>query len=161
MKRLKQGIAIFLGMCYIIITKGKERTPNLKGQPKSKKRRKVFTMTKREFLTAVANANISDELTQYASEEISKLDAVNAKRRESDKPTKASMEAAGRREQALLWVKSNEGKHDAAAISEGTGLTVAQVPAALKNAISGGLVEKSTVKVDSKHRKTVYEYVGE
>ena len=119
-------------------------------------------MTKREFLNAVANTEgLSAELTEYALTEIEKLDAVNAKRRESDKPTKASIEAAGRRETALEWLKANEGEFDAAAISEGTGLTIPQVPAALKAAVSGGLVEKSTVKVDSKHRKTVYKYIGE
>lgn len=119
-------------------------------------------MTKREFLTAVANTEgLSAELTEYALSEIEKLDAVNAKRRENPKPSKESVAAAERRVQALDWLKSNEGEYDATAISEGCGLTVTQVPAALKQAVNGGLVEKSTVKVDSKHRKTVYKYIGE
>ena len=118
-------------------------------------------MTKREFLTAVANTNISDELTQYASEEISKLDAVNAKRRESDKPTKASLEAAAARERIISFVMKLSEPADAAFIAEGAGVTNGQVPSALRALVTEGKVEKSIVKVDSKHRKTVYKYIGE
>ena len=119
-------------------------------------------MTKREFLTFVSTfEGMPTDMTQYALDELAKLDATNAKRRENPKPSKESVAAAERRVQALDWLKSNEGEHDATAISEGCGLTVGQVPAALKQAVSGGLVEKSTVKVDSKHRKTVSKYIGE
>ena len=119
-------------------------------------------MTKREFLTFVSNfEGMPEDMTQYALDELAKLDATNAKRRENPKPSKESVAAAERRVQVLDWLKSNEGEFDAATIGEGCGLTVTQVPAALKQAVSDGLVEKSTVKVDSKHRKTVYKYIGE
>lgn len=118
-------------------------------------------MTKREFLTAVVNADISDELTQYASEEISKLDAVNAKRRESDKPTKAALEAAAARESIINFVMRSEDAVDAETIAEGAGVSKGQVPSALRGLVAEGKVEKSITKVDSKHRKTVYKYIGE
>lgn len=38
-------------------------------------------MNEREFLTAVLNANLSDEMNAYAQKGIDKLDATNAKRR--------------------------------------------------------------------------------
>lgn len=41
------------------------------------------TMTKRDFYTAVISAEISDELTEFAQNELGKLDAANAKRREA------------------------------------------------------------------------------
>ena len=119
-------------------------------------------MTKREFLTAVANfEGMPADVTEYALDEISKLDATNAKRRENPKPTKDAIAAEGRRVAALEWLKSNEGEFDATAIGEGAGMDATKVSAALKSAVNGGLVEKSIVKVDSKHRKTVYKYIGE
>lgn len=119
-------------------------------------------MTKREFLTAVANTEgLSAELTEYALDEISKLDAVNAKRRESDKPTKASLEAAAARERIISFVMEQTEPVDADTICEGASVTKGQVPSALRALVTEGKVEKSTVKVDSKHRKTVYKYIGE
>ena len=119
-------------------------------------------MTKREFLTAVANTEgLSAELTEYAMSEIEKLDATNAKRRESDKPTKASLEAAAARERVIDFVMHSEDALDAEAIAEGAEVSKGQVPSALRGLVTEGKVEKSTVKVDSKHRKTVYKYIGE
>lgn len=119
-------------------------------------------MTKREFLTAVANTEgLSAELTQYALDEISKLDATNAKRRESDKPTKASLEAAAARESIIKFVMNSTEPVNADTICEGAGVSKGQVPSALRGLVTDGKVEKSIVKVDSKHRKTVYKYIGE
>lgn len=118
-------------------------------------------MTKREFLTAVSAAAISDEMTEYAQAELAKLDATNAKRRESDKPTKAALEAAAARESVINFVMGAEGALDAETIAEGAGVSKGQVPSALRGLVAEGKVEKSTVKVDSKHRKTVYKYIGE
>ena len=39
--------------------------------------------TTREFYTAVINANVSDEITEFATAALEKLDATNAKRREA------------------------------------------------------------------------------
>lgn len=119
-------------------------------------------MTKREFLIAVSHTEgLSAELTEYALNEIAKLDATNAKRRESDKPTKASLEAAAARERVIGFVMEQSEPMDADTISEGAGVTKGQVPSALRALVTEGKVEKSTIKVDSKHRKTVYKYIGE
>ncbi len=119
-------------------------------------------MTKREFLTAVTSIEgLPTELMEYAQTEIEKLDATNAKRRESDKPTKASLEAAAARERIIYFVMHAEEAMDAETIAEGAGVSKGQVPSALRTLIDGHKVEKSVLKVDSKHRKTVYKYVGE
>lgn len=47
-------------------------------------------MTNREFFNAVINANVNDELTQYATAELAKLDKRNAQR--SSKPSKTQQE---------------------------------------------------------------------
>ena len=46
-------------------------------------------MTKREFLTMVANGEINEEIKAFAEEEINKLDAVNAKRRKQSSKKRA------------------------------------------------------------------------
>lgn len=46
-------------------------------------------MTKREFLNAIATGTINDELVAFATEEIEKMDAANAKRREKNAEKKA------------------------------------------------------------------------
>lgn len=46
-------------------------------------------MTNREFLNAIINSTVADELKAHAENEIAKLDARNAKR--SSKPSKAQI----------------------------------------------------------------------
>lgn len=47
-------------------------------------------MTKREFLTNVANGTMTDELRAFAAEEIEKMDATLAKRKVAITPKKAA-----------------------------------------------------------------------
>ena len=129
-------------------------------------------MTKREFLSAVVSlcalfndqpadcVNIED-VSAKATELIAALDATNAKRRESDKPTKAKLEAAAARERVIGFVSGMSEPADAATIAEGANVTEGQVAPALRAFVTDGKVEKSIVKVDSKHRKTVYKWIGE
>lgn len=44
-------------------------------------------MTQREFYTAVINANLNEEMTQFATDAIAKLDARNAKRANTESKT--------------------------------------------------------------------------
>ena len=141
--------------------KGDRKNPKIKKDSRqSVKRRKVKTMTKREFLSAVASAAISEEMTEYANTELAKMDAVNAKRRESDKPTKAQLEAAAARDRVIACIMQAEDAVDAEALAEVANVTKGQVPSALRALVTAGKVEKSTIKVDSKHRKTIYRYIG-
>ena len=47
-------------------------------------------MTKRDFLTAIANGTINAEITEYASAELVKMDEANEKRK--NKPSKKAEE---------------------------------------------------------------------
>ena len=49
-------------------------------------------MTYRDFYTAVVNANISDELTAFATAAIQKLNDKNDKKRETTSPKQAANE---------------------------------------------------------------------
>lgn len=46
-------------------------------------------MTKREFLNAIATGEMTEEVIAFANEEIEKMDAANAKRREKNAERKA------------------------------------------------------------------------
>lgn len=46
-------------------------------------------MTKREFLVAVVEANVNEDITTFANQEIGKMDARNEKR--SSKPSKTAI----------------------------------------------------------------------
>ena len=49
-------------------------------------------MTYRDFYTAIVTANVSDELTEFATNALTKLDEKNAKKRESTSPKQAANE---------------------------------------------------------------------
>lgn len=49
-------------------------------------------MTYRDFYTAIVTANVSDELTEFATNALAKLDEKNAKKRESTSPKQAANE---------------------------------------------------------------------
>ena len=49
-------------------------------------------MTYRDFYTAIVTANVSDELTKFATNALAKLDEKNAKKRESTSPKQAANE---------------------------------------------------------------------
>lgn len=46
-------------------------------------------MTKREFLNAIVNGEINEDIKTFAEEELEKLDAANAKRREQSSKKRA------------------------------------------------------------------------
>lgn len=115
-------------------------------------------MTNREFYTAVINANINDELTEYATAEIEKLDATNAKRREkaAEKAVEKNAEKAPIRE-ALFNVISDE-PQTATALIEAAGLDIKpqSIPSLLKPFIEDGSVLKVDVKVKGKGTQRGY-----
>ncbi len=59
-------------------------------------------MTNREFYNAIIEANVSEEITSYATAQIEKLDECNARRRSSKSPKQIeSLELAERIYEAL------------------------------------------------------------
>lgn len=110
-------------------------------------------MTNREFFSAVASANISEELTAKANELITALDARNDKRKSAD--SKEKQETANRRNAVLGFLIGNEGVFTRDVIAEATGLTEGQVTSACTALVKAELIEKSEVKID-KAKKTAY-----
>ena len=112
-------------------------------------------MTTREFYVAIAEAQVSDELTTKAQELIAALDAKNAKRKTT--PTKEQREAA----QRVLLAKSFFEKHTPDElftrdeIAADTGMSPAEATAACKVLIATGKVVKGEAKID-KSRRVVY-----
>jgi len=115
-------------------------------------------MTNREFYTAVINANINDELTEYATAEIEKLDATNAKRREkaAEKSAEKNAEKAPIRE-ALYNALTGEAQ-TATMLIEATGLDIKpqSIPSLMKPFVEAGTVLKVDVKVKGKGTQRGY-----
>ena len=65
-------------------------------------------MTNREFLTAVINANVSEEIKEYAKAAIEKLDTRNANR--NSKPSKVQLENAPIKEALLNHLRGTSEK---------------------------------------------------
>lgn len=113
-------------------------------------------MTNREFYVAIAEAQVSDELTTKAQELIAALDNRNAKRKVT--PTKEQKEAYDRRCAILQFLEDHPNEvYTRDAIAEAVNVTPGQVTAACK--ALADLVIKSEAKID-KSRKIVYQYNG-
>lgn len=111
-------------------------------------------MTIREFYNAVINANVSDEITEKATELVAQLDARNEKAKA--RPRKADPAVTARKDAVTEFVATNEGEFTADEIAETLNMTSAQVASAMRVHIAGGAVTKGSRKIDSKHSKVTY-----
>ena len=111
-------------------------------------------MTTREFYVAIAEAQVSDELTTKAQELIAALDAKNEKRKGTE--TKEKKEAAARRQAVLdFFYDHQDTPFTRDQIAEALGMTPAQATAACKPLIIENMVVKTEAKI-GKTRKVVY-----
>ena len=85
-------------------------------------------MVEREFLQAVINANISDEMNEYATAGIAKLDARNAKRKAT--PSKAAVANEPIKVQITEFLGTVEAA-TAMVIADKVGITTAKAVAVL------------------------------
>lgn len=109
-------------------------------------------MTQREFYEAVVNANVSEELTAFATEGIAKLDKTNEARKEKTAEKAAAKEAekAPIRE-AIFAVITTEGKTASTLIEEaGVDIKPQAIPSLVKPLIEAGKVIKTDIKVKGK-----------
>ena len=103
-------------------------------------------MTNRDFFNAVINANISDELTDFAKSEIEKLDARNDKRRNTlTKEQKANEEI---KVQILDFI--GNGKMVASEIANGLSLSTQKVSALCKQLVESDKLSVEDVKIKGK-----------
>lgn len=109
-------------------------------------------MTNREFLKAVINANLSEEMTTHAQGELDKLDAKNEKRKTT--PTKAQKENEPIA-QAILEALAN-GSMLGVDLAATIGQTVPKTNGVAGNLVKEGVLVKSKVKVKGKGELTTY-----
>lgn len=115
-------------------------------------------MTNREFLTAVANSSLSDELTTYAAEQIAKLDMRNAARKEkqSSKPSKTAIENEPIKASIMEFLSTQSEPMIAADIAENVNITTAKASSLLRQLVNDGKVVKSEVKIPKKGKVNGY-----
>lgn len=104
-------------------------------------------MTNRDFYTAVINANINDELTDFAKSEIAKLDARNDKRRNT-----MTKEQKANEDIKVTIADFIGGKSDVVAsdIAKGLALSTQKVSALCKQMVENGVLAVSEVKIKGK-----------
>ena len=110
-------------------------------------------MTIREFYNEVINANVSEDMTNKATELLAALDARNEKRKGTE--SKEKKEAAERRNAVLEFLKSHEGAFTRDQIAFEVDMDPAKVSGACTALVRSGLVTKTEVKVE-KSRKVAY-----
>ena len=104
-------------------------------------------MTNREFLTAIANGTINDEVIAHASAAIEKMDAANLARK--NKPSKKALENAPIIEQIVNEVLGTE-PMTAAQVAEVVGISVQKASALLRAIVADGRAVATDIKVPNK-----------
>lgn len=106
-------------------------------------------MTKREFLTKVIEAGIDVELTEFATQELAKLDTTNARR---DKVSKAAAANIPLLEKIEAEILDDEPKtaSDVAAFLE---VSVQKASALCRKLVAEGRARETEVKVPKKGKQ--------
>ena len=110
-------------------------------------------MTKREFYVAVSNGEMDEELMNYATAEIEKMDAANEKRKE--KTSKKAEENQPLIDRIVNEILTTEPKTatDIAAVIE---LSVQKTSALCRAAVAQGKAVQSEVKVPKRGNQKAY-----
>lgn len=111
-------------------------------------------MTYREFLNTIVSANISTEISDFASAEIVKLDARNAKRRETLTPEQ--------RENEVIKAKIVETVNAtalAADVAKAFGISTQKASALLHQLVEEGKFTSGEVKIKGKGTVKAYSPV--
>lgn len=114
-------------------------------------------MTNREFLTAIAsNASLDSALTDFATEQIAKMDARNEARKASSKPSKTAIANEPIKASIMEFLSKQSEPVIACAIGEGVGITTAKAGSLLRQLVESGAVVKSEVKIPKKGKTAAY-----
>ena len=110
-------------------------------------------MTNREFFKAIANNNITAEVIAKATEELTKLDARNEKRRNTETENdKANAEIA----KDIIKFLSENGATLSADIAKALNLSSSKVNGVAKIMVDNGELVSAKVKVKGKGERTEY-----
>lgn len=111
------------------------------------------TMTKREFLTAIANSNVEENLKEYALDEIRKLDERNKKRKSTMSNTQIENETL--KEKIIELLKDNE-ELVASVIGEYLQVSTQKASALCRQLVECGSLQVKEVKIPKKGKVKAY-----
>ena len=115
-------------------------------------------MTNREFLNAIANGIVNEEVVAHATESLQKMDHANETRRAktAEKAVEKEASKAPIRE-ALVNVMTAEPKTATMLIAEaGVEIHPQAIPSLLKGLVAAGEIEKVDVKIKGKGTQKGY-----
>lgn len=113
-------------------------------------------MTNREFYTAIINADIDPETTEFAKAAIAKLDATNEKRRNT--PSKAQKDNEPLMNQIVATILTAEPK-TASDVAAELGVTPQKASALLRALVANGQANVEDVKVPKRGTQKGYTLV--
>lgn len=114
-------------------------------------------MTNREFLTAIANStNLPSDLTDFATDQIAKMDARNEARKASSKPSKTAIANEPIKASIMAFLSQQTEPTIACTIAEGVGISTAKASSLLRQLVESGKVVKSEVKIPKKGKTAAY-----
>ena len=109
-------------------------------------------MTNREFFTAIASANINEDITNHALAEIAKLDKKNAKRKATEGQLKAEHQTIA---DEIITVLGN-GQMLSADLAKALGYSTQKVNGVAGQMVKLGMLVSSKVRVKNKGEQTAY-----
>jgi hypothetical protein len=110
-------------------------------------------MTKREFMEAIVNGTMTEEIQAMAAAEIEKMDAANAKRRE--RVSKKAQENAPLIEKIVAEILTDE-PQTATVIGEKLGVSTQKASALCRQAVRDGQADVTDVKIKGKGMQKGY-----
>lgn len=114
-------------------------------------------MTNREFLTAIANSTVlPNDLTDFAAEQITKLNARNEARKASSKPSKTAIANEPIKASIMVFLSQQSEPVIACTVAEGVGISTAKASSLLRQLVESGKVVKSEVKIPKKGKTAAY-----
>lgn len=114
-------------------------------------------MTNREFLTAIANSTVlPTDLTDFATEQITKLNARNEARKASSKPSKTAIANEPIKASIMAFLSQQSEPVIACTVAEGVGISTAKASSLLRQLVESGKVVKSEVKIPKKGKTAAY-----
>lgn len=114
-------------------------------------------MTNREFLTAIANSTVlPTDLTDFAAEQITKLNARNEARKASSKPSKTAIANEPIKASIMAFLSQQSEPVIACTVAEGVGISTAKASSLLRQLVESDKVVKSEVKIPKKGKTAAY-----
>lgn len=113
----------------------------------------------REFYEEVINAEVADELKDFARDQIAKMDVANEKRR--NKPSKTAIANEPIVAAISEYLASANGAKSASEVAEAVGISTQKASALLRKLVGDGVATAEEVKLAKKGKCKVYTYVAE